>query len=338
LFYGLFFAVLFASGCNISHEGKKPATIFGTTMGTSYLVKIARLPPEIPQKQLQAAIDTRLEKINEQMSTYRPMSEISRFNRSSGLDWFEVSTETAQVVHAALFVSAETQGAFDVTVGPLVNLWGFGPDPGDRVVPRRIEIDAARAKIGRQYLKVRMSPPALRKIHADLQVDLSAIAKGFAVDMIAELLEHDGIASYLVEIGGEIRTRGLKKNGRAWTVGIARPDPDRRMVQEVILLHDHALATSGDYRNLFAQNGKRYSHTIDPKTGWPVAHHLASVTVVADRCMQADAWATAFMVLGPEKGYDLAVARNLAVLFLVYGQAGIVQKTTPAFDELFSDS
>lgn len=156
-FNWLFLCIFLIAGCGNSHEAKVPVTISGTTMGTSYLVKIAHLPPKVSQEHLQAAIDIELEKINDQMSTYRPMSEISLFNRSSSQDWFAVSPETARVVREALLVSKDTQGAFDVTVGPLVNLWGFGPEPRDRMIPNAEEIDAAKAKIGSQYLEVRVS-------------------------------------------------------------------------------------------------------------------------------------------------------------------------------------
>lgn len=324
--------VFFLVGCGTPPEPKLSATITGATMGTSYLIKITHLPAETSQEHLQAVIDSELEKINDQMSTYRPMSEISLFNRHSGQDWFAVSPETAQVVHKALFVNEETQGAFDITVGPLVNLWGFGPEQRERIIPSAAEINAVRAKTGRRHLEVRLSPPALRKLHRDAQIDLSAIAKGFGVDKVAELLDGYGIDSYLVEIGGEVRARGAKTDGSAWLVGIEMPSPERRIIQEVISLRDNSLATSGDYRNFFEHNGKRYSHTIDPRTGRPVEHGLASVTVVADTCMQADAWATALMVLGPEKGYDFAEKRGLAALFIVHAHAGMTSKTTPAFE------
>ncbi len=305
-------------------------------MGTNYSIKISRLPEGLSQEKLQKDIHSTLERINDQMSTYRPKSEISRFNRSRDLGWFSVSADTARVVRTAMLISMETRSAFDVTVSPLVNLWGFGPESRDRIVPDNEEIKAAKAKTGSRKLKARLSPPALRKLHADLKVDLSAIAKGFGVDKVAGLLDKHGIVSYLVEIGGEIRARGLKKDGINWTVGIERPDPDQSMIQEVISLRNQALATSGDYRNFFAQGGKRYSHTIDPTTGRPVEHGLASVTVVADQCMLADAWATALMVLGPERGYQLAVDQDLAALFIVKAQEGFVQKTTSVFEKILT--
>jgi len=333
--YGFSVAVLFATGCGITKGPTAPVEISGSTMGTRYNIKLAGLPEEISAEKLKSRIDAELEKINDQMSTYRPASEISRFNRYDGKEWVPVSPETARVVTVAQRISDETQGAFDITVGPLVNLWSFGAEPIDQAVPGNEQIKEVREKVGRYTVDVRDDPPALRKDRSDVEIDLSAIAKGFAVDHIAELLDNLGVAGYLVEIGGEIRTRGTKTDGNAWVVGIEAPKEFTRGIQEVIALGDRALATSGDYRNFFEQDGKRYSHTIDPATGRPVEHNLASVSVVTEDCMHADAWATALMVLGPEIGFHFATERNLAVLFFVRGEEGFIRRPTPAFEQLF---
>lgn len=333
--YGFFVAVLFTTGCGITKEPTAPVAISGSTMGTRYNIKLAGLPEEISSEKLKSRIDAELERINDQMSTYRPSSEISRFNGYDGKEWVPVSPETARVVAAAQRISNETQGAFDITVGPLVNLWSFGAEPIDQAVPGTEQIKEVKAKVGRYTVEVRDDPPALRKYRSDVEIDLSAIAKGFAVDQIVELLDNLGVAGYLVEIGGEIRARGAKADGTAWVVGIEAPKEFTRGIQEVIALVDRALATSGDYRNFFEQDGKRYSHTIDPATGRPVEHNLASVSVVTEDCMHADAWATALMVLGPEIGFHFATERNLAVLFIVRGEEGFIRRPTPAFEQLF---
>lgn len=324
-------------GCDLSRESVAPISITGPTMGTSYNIKLSKLPPGVVQEELHKDIDNMLERINAQMSTYRLDSELSRFNRFAGRDWFDVSSETAQVVKEALSVSLKSGGAFDVTVGPLVNLWSFGPQQRPRKAPSDEEINAMLAVIGYENLKVRTTPPALKKFVDELEVDLSAIAKGFAVDQLAELLKQAGVTGYLVEIGGEIRTYGAKANGSPWIVGIELPADNQRSIQEVVKLGDRALATSGDYRNFFVEDGKRYSHTIDPRTGRPIKHRLASVTVITDICMQADAWATTLMVLGPDEGYEFAVGRNLAVLFLVRNGQNFTRKPTPAFNKIFAD-
>ncbi len=306
-------------------------------MGTTYLVKIARLPANLPLSMVQAAIDEVLEQINDAMSTYRPLSEISSFNRSPSTDWFAVSPETAQVVAAAQQISRQSDGAFDVTVGPLVNLWGFGPGANDRQVPPAEKIAQALAGSGFQNLEVREEPPALRKRTGTLVIDLSAIAKGYGVDRIAALLEDYSINGFLVEIGGEVKTRGAKADGSDWTVGIELPDDEQRTVQEVLALSSRALATSGNYRNFFVQDNKRYSHTINPRTGRPLTHQLASVTVVADSCMFADGWATALMVLGPEQGYAYALRHDIAGLFVSRVAEGFSHRPTPAFTRLFPE-
>jgi thiamine biosynthesis lipoprotein len=324
------------SGCDMSRESAAPVSISGSTMGTSYSIKLSELPAGVIQEELHKNVDNMLERINDQMSNYRQDSELSRFNRFTGRDWFDVSPETAQVVREALSISLKSGGAFDVTVGPLVNLWSFGPQQRPRKVPSDEEINAMLAVIGYEYLKVRTTPPAIQKLVDGLEVDLSAIAKGFAVDQVAELLIQRGVKGFMVEIGGEIRTYGTKANGSPWTVGIELPADDQRRVQEVVKLDHRALATSGDYRNFFVEDGKRYSHTIDPRTGRPVEHRLASVSVISEHCMFADAWATTLMVLGPEKGYEFAVGQDLAVMFVTRDENGFSRKPTPAFNSIFA--
>ena len=333
---GLLFIAL-TGGCTERRDHPAPAVISGRTMGTTYRVKIARPPADVSPSTLQAAIDKALEQINDAMSTYRTTSEISRFNRSPSTEWFAVSPETAQVVAAAQQISRESDGAFDVTVGPLVNLWGFGPGANQRKVPPAEQIDRALANSGFQKLSVREAPPALRKSTGKLVIDLSAIAKGYAVDRIAALLEDFSITDFLVEIGGEILTRGTRADGSAWTVGIELPDAGLRLVQDVLALSNSALATSGNYRNFFERDGKQYSHTINPRTGSPVTHKLASVTVVGDSCMLADGWATALLVLGPEQGYAYARQHDIAGLFVSRVADGFSRRPTPAFTRLFPE-
>jgi thiamine biosynthesis lipoprotein len=327
--------VLSAAGCKQNTvQPSGPIAISGETMGTLYHIKVSELPRGTTSEGLKSKIEAELDRINDQMSTYHSESEISRFNRHGAENWFEVSPETAQVVHEALLVSEKSGGAFDITVAPLVNLWSFGPENRARTVPAEQEIRAALTRVGYRNVQVRISPPALRKLKGDIRIDLAAIAKGFGVDQIAELLGRTGISGYIVEIGGEIRVRGSKPGGSSWKVGIETPTEDRFAIQEVLALNNGALATSGDYRNFFKAEGKRYSHTIDPRTGRPVEHDLASVSVIAERCMKADAWATALMVLGPGQGYRFAKDQGLAALFLIRSGEGFVRRVTPAFNDL----
>ena len=304
-------------------------------MGTRYSVRIVDESGthDAPLKlaAIQDHVESRLNDINRQMSTYDPQSELSRFNSYRGNDWFAVSPATAHVVEFALQLAVDSGGAFDPTVGPLVNLWGFGPKKRKESPPSEEEIAAARALVGYTNLAVRTDPPALRKLHADLYVDLSAIAKGFAVDEISQLLEELGITSSMVEIGGEVHTRGSRPGGLPWRIGVEQPDLRARKLRKVYQLYDAAIATSGDYRNFFEYEGVRFSHTIDPATGQPVRHQLATVAVLADSCLEADALATALLVMGDHQGYDWCVEREVAALFLVREGTDVVQRATPRF-------
>jgi thiamine biosynthesis lipoprotein len=218
-------------------------------------------------------------------------------------------------------------------VGPLVNLWGFG-NSGDRnTPPSQQEIDEVMKRVGYQQLDSRTMPPALRKSIAGLQIDLSSIAKGWAVDEIAALLRAKGVMNFLVEIGGELRAQGEKAPGRPWQIAVERPSYDTRSVQRIIALNDIAMATSGDYRNFFTDGDRMYSHTIDPATGQPVEHRLASVTVLAENCAAADAWATALLALGDQQAPDLADSQNLKALFIIRSADGLVEKTSRALSE-----
>jgi FAD:protein FMN transferase len=297
-------------------------------MGTSWSVSLVPRPGDTAPEQLNREIGERIEVLEQSMSTYRSDSELSLFSEARGDDWFPVSIELCEVVAAALAIGNETGGALDVTVGPLVELWGFGPPGRVPALPTASQIEAARQMTGLEFLAADCGRPALRKSNTVLRLDLSAIAKGYAVDEVSELLEQHGVAHYLVEIGGEVRARGRHPAGRPWSVGIERPDPDSRSVATVLPIVERAVATSGGYRNWFELDGKRYSHTINPRSGRPVAHDLAAVTVVARTAMQADAYATALLVLGPEDGPAMAETLGLAALF--QGADGTLAET-PAF-------
>ncbi len=306
-------------------------------MGTSFRVTIAgSVPAGTSREEYNDAIDQRLEAVNRWMSTYRPDSELSQFNANLGTDWFDVSPETAFVVAEAQQIGELTGGAFDVTIGPLVNLWSFGPDDRPQQIPGANELEAAQESVGQNRLAVRGSPPAIKKSHTDVYVDLSGIAKGFGVDHVAAYLDEIGVTSYLIEIGGEMRAKGKKTDGTPWRVGLERPAETPDAPGQVLLsieLVDGSLATSGDYRNYFEVDGTRYSHTIDPRTGWPIEFGLASVSVLDESCMRADALATALMVLGADEGYNFAVEHDLAALFVLRSESGgYEQRATPEFE------
>lgn len=291
-------------------------TISGQTMGTVYAIR-AVVSPDQPNQllALQDEIDAALVEINRQMSTYDPRSELSAVNQAPAGQWVTVSAELVQLLETARQISDQTQGAFDVTVGPVVNLWHFGPDKERKEFPTDEEIAAALKLVGYQQLETQVDPPAVRKPHDATYVDLSAIAKGYGVDEICRLLEEHGLRQYMVEIGGEVRTAGRKPNGQPWNIAIETPSDEGRRIETIVGLTDQALATSGDYRNFFLHEGRRYSHTIDPQTGRPVEHDLASVSVLHAQCALADAYATALLVLGPDQGYNLAQEQGLAAYF-----------------------
>lgn len=330
----LSFCLVFCVGCK-SEPALQVGELSGPTMGTRYNVRYVASPAEIAASSghWQQAIDDRLAEINRQMSTYDPQSELSRFNQLTTDEWFDVSSETATVVAYALEVAKDSGGAFDPTVGPVVNLWGFGPDADPETLPTDEQITAALDRVGYQSVEVRLDPPALRKTKPGIYLDLSAVAKGYGVDQISELLTDLGPQASMVDIGGEVVCRGTKPDGLSWRIGILKPDPLGQTVQSVVELTDEAVATSGDYRNFFERNGVRYSHTIDPTTGRPVQHLLATVTVRAENCMMADALATTLLVLGPERGYDWANERGIAALMVLRSESGLVAKMTTAWNK-----
>ena len=318
----------------ISCSGRTEATKFsGETMGTTYSIKIA---DEVPNKKLlKKEIDSTLAEVNLEMSTYIPQSEILRFNKFRDTVWFSVSKDFAYVVKTALQVSKISDGYYDITVGPLVNLWGFGPTKKKEIVPTQAEIDSVKNFIGYKLIKARENPPAIKKLKAEVYIDLSSIAKGFGVDKITELLISKGFKNCLVEIGGELRASGKKANGENWLVGVE--NPNKRSVITAVELNNASIATSGDYLNYFEYEGKRYSHTINPKTGRPITHKLASVSVIAKNCALADAYATAIDVMGPALGFELAEKQNLPVYMIVRDGGKFKIEATESFRKLMKE-
>jgi len=299
-------------------------------MGTSYTVELAAPIDDAVRTKLAKLIEVELAAINRAMSTYDPRSELSEFNRRQDLRWAPASRGLLEVLDSASRISASTQGAFDVTVGPLVDLWGFGPEYRTQRVPNDDIIERVRESVGYQHVQTDPSAGAIRKTHRRTQVDLNAIAPGYGVDRVGMILDRQGVDDYLVEIGGEFRARGTTAAGRPWRVGIERPVEGRRLLGEIVVLENRAIATSGTTRDFFEQDGRHYSHCIDPATARPVEHPPMAVSVVADTAMEADGWATALLVLGPERGYSLAQARGLEAL--------LVTASGPTFDVRVTDA
>ena len=323
------FILLLVCGLLAACSSPEPiVAIEGSTMGTTYHIKVvpnASLPETV---KLQAEIDTALELVNDQMSTYRPDSELSRFNQLKQQQSINVSQDTIDVTNEALRLYDATGGALDITLGPLVNLWGFGPDKRPIKAPSQSDIDAAKLKMGIKELSI--EGLTLTKHNADLYVDLSSIAKGFGVDKIASILDKYNASGYLVEIGGELKVKGTKSDNVPWRVAVEKPTSEGQSIQQVIEPGNMSLATSGDYRNFFEDKGERFSHLIDPRSGYPIKHRLASATVLHTSCMTADGLATAMMVLGTEASLALAKELNLAIM--------LIEKNEQGFQVFYSDA
>jgi len=306
-------------------------------MGSTWLVRLRRVPTGSSPEQVQTAVQEVLDRVEGQMSTYKSESNLSRFNQSRSTNWVAVPDDMATVVDMARHVSEQSGGAFDVTVGPLVNLWGFGPEhpagPFGSIPPPAM-LAEARRHVGYHLLDVRLSPPGLRKADPLVYVDLSAIAKGYSAELVGRRLDGLGAADYLIAVGGEMRARGLSPLGQPWRVGIETPTPGVRRVLCRVVLREGSLSTSGDYRNFFDHEGRRYSHEIDPATGEPSTKAPASVTVADPSGAYADAMATALMVMGPDDGYALAQKLNLSVLFITRGTGAFQTYATPGFERM----
>ena len=302
---------ILASSCS---KEAKIYTIDGNIFGTTWSVRLSS-EREINKERLKESITSRLQAINDIMSTWQPDSELSLFNSHLSGDWYPASQDLGLVIRKAKEIHEASFGAFDPTLGPLIKLWGFSSNHKIKKIPDPVAIEVAKSRIGMESIEVSDDNKRIRKSKSII-VDLSAIAKGYAVDQIADLLLNSNHENFLVEIGGEIRIKG-SKNSKPWTIGIETPDANSRAIHTKIKVGDIGIATSGDYRNFFEEDGQRYSHIIDPRTGYPVRNKLASVTVLAADSMIADAYATAFMVLGDEQALDIAKQQNLAVYMLV---------------------
>jgi thiamine biosynthesis lipoprotein len=319
----------------------------GETMGTTWSVN-AVLPDGADGRAIEHGIQAEVDRVVAQMSTYDDDSDLGRFNRAPAGTWQTLPPEFFSVLRYALSLARDSGGAYDPTVGPLVNLWGFGPaskpsggsarEPSNpHAPPVASAIAEARMRVGWQ--KIRLDTTNRRAYQpGGVYVDLSAVAKGFGVDQVARFLDRSGVNAYLVEVGGELRARGRKPDGLPWHVGIERPgaaagavdNPDE--VERILSLEDKAIATSGDYRHYFESGGRLFSHHIDPRTGYPVAHRVASVSIIANDCMHADPLGTTMTVLGPEEGMAYAKRRGIAVLFILYGADGrFEERMSPAF-------
>ena len=331
LFVGLLFGALIwrrpgpVDTTGVVAEESSLVELRGETMGTYWSVKF-RSDRAFPK--LYTELNADLQNLNQSMSTYLPQSEISRFNSHKSTAPFPISDDFYQVLLQSRDISQKSAGAFDVTVKPLVDVWGFGKDKG-RTPPTPLAITQAQALIGLD--RYTLSSGRIQKHHKDVEIDLSAIAKGFGVDVLCQKLLAQDIKHFIVDIGGEIRAQGMKNDSQTWIVGVEQPDATRGHYEALVNLKNLAIATSGDYRNYYEHEGRRISHTIDPRTGQTIDHGLASVSVLHTSAMIADAWATALNVLGPKKALKMAQKYNLSVML-------IIRKPDEQFDVKYTSS
>ncbi|MEM1287438.1 MAG: FAD:protein FMN transferase [Pseudomonadota bacterium] len=333
-------AALFLVGCQAEPQ---VLSIAGETMGTTYSITAIDPTNDVTVDAVQAAVEATLGVVNGQMSNWDPNSEISQFNAAQTTEAIEISEELALVMDVANAVHTQSDGQFDVTLGPLIGLWGFGQRTPDSPIPDDAAIEAAMQIVGQaDLLSLTMDPPTMAKASADTEVFLAAIAKGYGVDQIGATLEGLGLEDYLVEIGGDLLTSGKNSEGEDWRIGIERPEPGGSDVEEIVSVSGLGMATSGDYRNFFEVDGVRYSHIIDANTGRPITHATASVTVLAEDAMLADAWATALLVLGEERGMEISRELDLASFFIVRdttsSDPAFITISSPRFEELQSGS
>lgn len=334
--------LLIAAACALSACDRPPApqamVLEGKTMGTVWRVTLAGVDAA-RRDALQQAIQQQLDADDGTLSTWKPDSMLSQFNRYQGEAPQPISADMADIVTAALRIGAQTGGAMDITVGPLVNLWGFGPAKQPAQTPTAAQIAAAKAQTGLQHLRVIETAKGqwLQKDLPGLYVDLSTMGEGYATDHLARLMEREGINNYLVSVGGAVLSRGQNAQGSPWRVAIQKPTDRENAVQARVSLQGHGISTSGSYRNYYELDGKRISHVIDPVTGRPIEHKLVSATVIATTALEADGWDTGLMVLGSDKAKALALKQHLAVYLISKEGDTFVSWMSPQFAAFLID-
>jgi len=330
--------LILAVACAGERQGPQIVEFSGPTMGTMFSIKVAIQPSNLEEVDIQALdleILAELKKINVLMSTWDPNSELSRFNRSTSLEPFPVSPITFEVFQWAVKLEQETNGTLDVTSAPLLELWGLGPHEQRNHVPKSEVITRILEATGIDNLELDSTAMTVRKTRPDIQCEFSALAPGYTADRLATLLESHGFNNFLVDIGGEFRGHGHNASGLPWQIAIELPDASGETISRIISVSNSAIATSGDYRNYYEVNGERITHILDPRTGWPIKHQLASVTVLDTLAVRADGLSTAFMVLGLEKSLEQAEELGLAALFIMRNDdGGFTEHTTSRFDAM----
>lgn len=317
------------AGCFNSAE--TVSEIYGGTMGSTYSIKWVGTDETPPPEALQTGVEALLAEFDSEVSTWRDDSDLARFNSLPAGSCQDMPESVLELVSLAEELHQHSDGGFDITIGPLLDLWGFHGGLASQTVPEAAALAAVLQNVGQQHL--RTVDGQLCK-DADVQVDLSGVAAGYVVDQVVEHLAAQGITSYMVEITGELKAAGLKPGDVPWRIAIEEPRDDSRIAQLILPLDGHGVSTSGDYRNYFELDGKRYSHTFDPRNGQPVMHQLAAVTVLHPDTARADGLSTLLLVKGPELGWLYAVEQDIAALFVIRKGVGFESRSTPRFKAL----
>ncbi len=322
----LFFVLALLAACN---QGPTLERFGGPTMGSSYSIQYVRKPDGPAPAQVQAEVEAILQAIDAHYSTYRGDSTVSRFNQLPAHQCLAIDDDMLELVTFGQYLAQQSQGAFDLTVEPLLDAWGFGPQAREMHVPDLQALARARQRVG--YAHLRIEGHNLCK-DAAIELDFNSIAAGHAVDLIAARLTAMGIDSFLAEATGELKAVGRKPDGSAWRVALELPREDRQVARQVIAVQGLSVSTSGDYRHYFEDNGRRYSHTFDARLGRPVEHDLAAVTVLEGSALLADGYSTLLLILGPQRGWDYAIAHGIAAVLVTRAEGGFVSRSTPAFE------
>ncbi len=323
------FLVLVLSGCGNGDDALE--SFSGPTMGSTYSIKYVRHADLPKPAVVQAEVEKILAQVDQQMSTYRSDSDIERFNALPANSCQKMPAPILELVRVGEQLSVQSEGSYDLTVEPLLNLWGFGPQAREEIVPTADALAEVRQRVGHAHLRI--VDDQLCK-DAAVEVDFNSIAAGYAVDVIAARLEALGIHNYLAEATGELKAAGKKPDGSPWRIALEEPRDDQQVAERIITVDGYGVSTSGDYRNYFEQDGRRYSHTFDARTGAPVAHALASVTVIHPSALMADGLSTLLLILGPERGWDFAEKHDIGAFFVIRADTGFVTRTSHAFERL----
>ena len=323
------FLILLLASCSKGENYN--AELKGNTMGTYYIINIVEIPKRLKIENIESEIKKTLDLINSTLSNWDPNSEITKLNNDKKIGKIKISNDLNEVLKQANIINDNSNGYFDITADPLIELWGFGyKNKKTHSIPSSKEINDALSLVNQKELfELNSVNNEFYKKNKELKLNLSSIAKGYGIDQIGNKLETLGIRNYLINIGGDLLAKGNNKNKKDWIIGIENPNLKEKLVKEIIKVSDKGIASSGDYKNFFIKNGKKFSHIINPNTGKPIAHKTKSVTVVSNNTTNADGWATALLAMGSEKGFKLAEEKSMSVLFIDEVNEKLTKKKFP---------